>query len=180
MTAIAPSFIRPDYTVLALDPGNFNTAYCLLRGDRAILGFGKLPNDEFRSQYKTMLRRVEDPPSTVAIEMAACYGMAVGASMFETCVRIGEFRELALGYAPVVLVVRQEVKLSICKSPKANDSNIRTALIDAFGEPGTKKNPGPTFGISADVWAALGLAETVRRGEFRPYVWSNDRPKQPK
>ena len=54
---------------------------------------------------------------------------------------------------------------------KATDSNIRVALIDMFprtgqntkGEPcakGCKKHPGPLYGVSKDVWAALGVAIT--------------------
>lgn len=171
---IAPGIRGPEYTVLAVDPGNFQTAYCLLNGDKKILGFGKLENDAFRTRYSNLLK-LPVPPTTVAIEMIASYGLSVGASVFETCVFIGELKELARGWAPVVLVPRLEVKLAICKSPKGNDSTIRTALIDDFGPPGTKKAPGATFGVCSDVWAALALAETVRRGEFKVYVPAHDR-----
>lgn len=160
--------------MLAVDPGNFQTAYCLLNGDKRILGFGKLENDAFKVQFENLLK-LPVPPTTVAIEMIASYGLSVGASVFETCVFIGELKEAAHGWAPVVLVPRLEVKLSICRSPKANDSTIRASLIDDFGPPGTKKSPGATFGISADVWAALALAETVRRGDFKVYVPAHKR-----
>ena len=35
----------------------------------------------------------------------------------------------------------KEEKMNLCGSMKAKDSNIRQALIDRFGEVGTKKNP---------------------------------------
>jgi hypothetical protein len=57
------------------------------------------------------------------------------------------------------------VKLHLCKSTKANDASIRQALIDRYGPGkeraiGTKKAPGPLYGVKADVWAALALAVT--------------------
>lgn len=163
-----PSPLLPHQTVLAIDPGNAMTAYCLLRGDRKILGFDKIDNDTFRSRLRTLVQI--DRPTIVACEMIQSFGLSVGASVFETCVEIGRFLEIVGPAVPWVQVGRLQVKLAICKSPKANDSTIRTALIDSFGAPGTKKNPGPTFGITADCWAALGLAETVRSGEYAPYV----------
>ena len=56
--------------------------------------------------------------------------------------------------------------MHLCGSAKAKDSNIRQAIIDRYGgDPkrciGTKKAPGPLYGISADQWAALALALTA-------------------
>lgn len=169
-----PAPLLENQTVLAIDPGNFNTAYCVLRGDQKIVSFGKVPNGEFEIQLHRILT-TPPVPVVVACEMIQSYGMSVGASVFETCVFIGECKEQVRGKAPWVQVGRLEVKLAICHSPEAKDSNIRTALIDLFGPQGTKKSPGPTYGISKDVWAALALAETVRSGNYRPYVNVNDR-----
>ena len=41
---------------------------------------------------------------------------------------------------------------------RAKDGNVRQALIDLIGEQGTKKNKGPTYGISSHSWAALAVA----------------------
>ena len=38
-------------------------------------------------------------------------------------------------------IYRKEEKMNICHTMRAKDSNIRQALIDRFGEVGTKKNP---------------------------------------
>lgn len=76
------------------------------------------------------------------IEMIASYGMAVGKEVFETCVWIGRFEELALSRAVATkYIYRKDEKMNICHSMKAKDSNIRQALIDRFGEVGTKRNP---------------------------------------
>jgi hypothetical protein len=37
-------------------------------------------------------------------------------------------------------------------------------LIDIYGEVGTKKNPGGTFGMSGDKWAALAVATAAASG----------------
>ena len=43
---------------------------------------------------------------------------------------------------------------------KAKDSNIRQALMDRFGEVGTKKNQGYFYGFKADIWQAFAVCVT--------------------
>jgi hypothetical protein len=70
----------------------------------------------------------------------------------------------ALGDEPV-RVKRIEVKSHICHSAKANDANIRQALIDRYNGKdaaiGKKAKPGPLYGVSGDMWAALAVGLTV-------------------
>lgn len=73
--------------------------------------------------------------------MIASYGMPVGKEVFDTCVWIGRFQQIALPNADTKFIYRKDEKMNICHSMKAKDSNIRQALIDRFGEVGTKKNP---------------------------------------
>ncbi len=102
-----------------------------------------------------------------AIEMIASYGMAVGREVFETCVWIGRFQEAIEQHGGLVrLIYRRDVKLYHCQSARANDANIRAALIDRYGPGreraiGIKRSPGPLFGIKADVWSALAVALTA-------------------
>jgi hypothetical protein len=58
------------------------------------------------------------------------------------------------------LIGRKAIKSHLCSTTQAKDKDIRAALIDRLGEPGTKKNPGPTYGISGDCWAALSVCVT--------------------
>ena len=68
--------------------------------------------------------------------------MAVGATVFDTCVWIGQFKQKAIeNDITVEFIYRKDEKMNLCHSMKAKDSNIRQALIDRFGEVGTKKNP---------------------------------------
>lgn len=144
--------------VLAIDPGDKQSAFCLYNGT-SILDFGILPNEQVIERMEWWTSRYAPCPD-LAIEMIASYGMAVGANVFETCVWIGRFMQAWDLRSPVTRVKRGEVKMHLCQSMRAKDGNIRQALIDRFGPPGTKKQQGVTYGISKDVWAALAVAVT--------------------
>lgn len=152
--------------VFAIDPGDKQSAYCVYDGKRPI-EFGIASNEEVLALFGHLSSHYADPHPELVIEMIASYGMAVGANVFETCVWIGRFVQAWGRRAPCARVKRGEVKMHLCNSMRAKDSNVRQALIDRFGEPGTKKAPGVTYGISKDVWAAFALAVTHydRRGE---------------
>lgn len=55
----------------------------------------------------------------------------------------------------------QEVKKHVCGTASAKDPAVRQALIDKLGAPGTKKAPGPTYGVSKHAWRALAVAYAV-------------------
>jgi hypothetical protein len=84
--------------------------------------------------------------------------MAVGASVFGTCIWIGRYWQRCVDHASFNRVFRRDVKLHLCHSPRAKDGNVRVALIDRIGPQGTKRQPGPTYGIKSHVWAALAVA----------------------
>lgn len=153
--------------LLAIDPGPMQSAGVLydLEAARPIK-WAKAPNEEILAALDGTTADL------LAVEMVACYGMAVGAEVFDTCRWVGRFVERWLsgwrrdiGPDPL-LVYRREVKLHLCGSARAKDSNIRAALIDRFGPGrelavGRKATPGPLHGIKADCWAALAVAITA-------------------
>ena len=146
--------------VLAIDPGPVQSAWVLYDG-RAVIAHGLEDN----GKVKLFVRHIKVAGwLTVVIEQIASYGMAVGAEVFETCVWTGMFMEAASENAQVQRMPRRDVKLHLCHSAKAKDSNIRQALIDRFGGKdaaiGRKADPGPLFGVKADEWQALALAVT--------------------
>jgi hypothetical protein len=140
--------------ILAIDPGTDRSAWLTLV-DGGPYAFGILENtrllDELRGGLGT--------GCTVVIEQVESYGMAVGREVFETVRWAGRFEEAAEP-ATVDLLPRRAVKLAICASPKANDSNIRQALIDRFGGTPAIRKGGVLHGISKDVWSALAIAVT--------------------
>lgn len=147
--------------LIAIDPGNEQSAVVYLR-DGFPKQAEKIPNAEVREFLRGFM--VGTP---VAIEMIASYGMAVGREVFETCLWIGRFVETCCTNGqPHLLVYRREVKLFLCESARATDSNIRAALIDRYGPGklkavGTKKAPGPLYGLKGDTWSALAVALTA-------------------
>lgn len=150
--------------VVAIDPGPVKSAVVLWDG-KLIRDFGIYENGYVLDLLTDLARNIHSP-WPCAIEMIASYGMAVGAEVFETCVWIGRFMQAYSpnGIAKVERVPRLVVKMHLCHTARANDSNIRTALIDRFGGKdvaiGKKNEPGPLYSVKADLWAALALAVT--------------------
>ena len=145
--------------ILSIDPGTTHSGYVGYR-DGQVLGSGVLPNDEI----KPMIRG--GAYDTLAIEMIASYGMAVGREVFETCVWIGRFYQMTEPFHDKVrLVYRKDVKMHLCGTPRAKDENIRQAIIDRYGGKaeaiGTVKKQGPLYGVKSHAWAALGVAITA-------------------
>lgn len=143
-------------TILAIDPGPTRSAWVVWDG-RRVVDSAWCENALVRDVIHDNLRYCQ-----VAIEMIASYGMAVGAEVFQTCVEIGRFLEVSRGSAS--LVFRRDVKMHLCGSARAKDANIRQALIDRLGPVGTKKTPGPLYGVKSHIWAALAVAVTYEAG----------------
>jgi len=150
--------------ILAIDPGPSTSGWVLYDSlARAVLESGSVtPTGQIVGICESGTTPEGREFEAVACEMIASYGMAVGKEIFETCLQIGRMchaREMQLG--TVLLVTRMQVKNFLCHNSRAKDANIRQALIDKFGDVGTKKNPGPLFGVSSHAWAALGVAATA-------------------
>ena len=146
--------------VLAIDPGNRQSAWCMIDGGTLKpLSFGKEENQVVLDAVQHLSY------DSIVIERVASYGMAVGRDVFETCEWVGRFTQAALPLR-AHYVYRQEEKLHICGDSRAKDTNIRRALIDRFAQhdlkngKGTKKNPDWFYGFSADVWQAYAVAVT--------------------
>lgn len=154
--------------ILAIDPGNTESGYVVI--DKKTLKpiyASKMNNNEILEFIQDQVDGILDIEH-VAIEMVASYGMAVGASVFETCVWIGRFYECCKENLDIdpTFIFRKDEKLNLCGSMKAKDSNIVQALIDRFAPntpnkgKGTKKEPGWFYGFKKDIWQAYAVAVT--------------------
>jgi hypothetical protein len=139
--------------VLGIDPGPEQTAFVWFDGDRPGLN-GIVSNEEMLA----LLAQAQTNRANIFCEDIASYGMAVGASVFSTCIWIGRYWQRCVDHARFNRVYRRDVKLHLCHSPRAKDGNVRVAFIDRIGPQGTKRQPGPTYGIRSHVWAALAVA----------------------
>jgi hypothetical protein len=137
--------------IVGIDPGPDKSAFVLFSRD-GVLDRGIEENWKLRT-HRIFCER------PIFCEMIASYGMAVGASVFETCCWIGRFEEIAANNSTYFhRVFRRDIKLHLCNSARAKDANVRQALIDRLGPQGTKKAPGPTYGVKSHEWAALAVA----------------------
>jgi hypothetical protein len=143
--------INPNGSIIAIDPGTHESAVCIIHGPNQFEA-RKVPNEKLLNWFP-----MEKYP--LAIEMIASYGMAVGAEVFQTCRWIGRFEQAHGGL--VRLVYRGEVKIHLCGTMKAKDTNIRQALIDRFGGKGTRRAPGLLHSFKNDMYSALAVGLTA-------------------
>lgn len=137
---------------LGIDPGPLESCGVLFDGE-SVVEVVNMRTRELAFWINDSSARME-----VACEMVSSYGMAVGAEVFQTVAQIG----ILVGLVPDIrLIPRGDVKLHLCHSMRAKDANVRQALLDLLGPVGTKKNPGPCYGVSKHAWAALAVAVTA-------------------
>lgn len=144
-------------TIIGLDPGPTHSALVLFDGQR-------ISHHEIEKNDKILLRlnALKGAVEMLVIEQIASMGMAVGADVFETCFWSGRFAE-AFDPFEWRRLKRHEIKMHLCGSMRAKDTNIRQALIDRFGGSaavGKKATPGPLYGLKGDEWSALAVAVT--------------------
>jgi hypothetical protein len=157
--------------ILGIDPGNKETALVLIDEQRIPVFSDKIGNGSIED---CIMGQIDFFPllTFIGIECVACYGMPVGAEVFETAEWSGRAREIVGKFfldECIYRVYRKQVKLNLCGTHKAKDGNIRQALIDRYPaigggkipQIGTKKEQGPLYGLHSDLWAALAVAHTV-------------------
>ena len=144
-----------------VDPGPTQSAVVVYNGLRVLTAL-TCGNKELRG----FLADHSDRYSAVVLELVESFGMVVGRDVFGTVLETGRFLQIVEDQGGVPwMMPRREVKLHLCQSSRAKDSNIRQALVDRFGESkraaiGLKRSPGPLYGVKAHEWSALALAVT--------------------
>lgn len=147
---------------IAIDPGPEQSAAIIYDGG-TVGATMILDNETMIERVRMEQRATDEYRYPVVIEMIESFGMPVGESTFETVYWIGRFSEACGG---AERISRMNIKMHLCGSSRAKDSNIRQALIDRFPatgggavpQVGTKADPGPLYGIRKDLWSALAVA----------------------
>jgi hypothetical protein len=157
--------------ILAIDPGPEQSAW-LLYDQTRVVASGIEPNlpvlvrFQQRAWHDDEITNLLVPIDAVVFEQIENFGMAVGRETFETVFWTGRFLRMgdAVRRRPWTRLPRRTVKLHVCHSARATDANVRMALLDRWGGKdaaiGTRKAPGPLYGLKSHLWAALALAIT--------------------
>lgn len=146
--------------LLAVDPGNEKSAFSIIDEQTyKPIESNKVENEKLIQLLPIFIEGYKI--KTCAIELVTSYGMPVGKPVFDTCIYIGRLTQVCIANnVEYHYIPRMAVKMNICKDSRAKDSNIRQALINRFGEVGTKKNPGFFYGFKEDIWSAFAIGVT--------------------
>lgn len=146
--------------IFAIDPGTTQSGWVRFDGGK-VLESGVSPNAHILERVRVLGAFVANrlhEPVTLAIERFEARGMPIGDESVETLLWTGRFIQAWHKPDEVVRIKRSAIKLHLCGTARAKDPNVRQALIDKLGPPGTKKAPGPTYGVTSHAWAALSVA----------------------
>jgi Holliday junction resolvasome RuvABC endonuclease subunit len=145
-------------TIYAIDPGPTHSGFVIfdpeamrvVESDKALANANVMQwcRDKFFSA-----------PHEFACECIEAMYAHVGKETVQTIRFCGAIEEAVISRGGFIhMLSPQEVKKRVCGTASAKDPAVRQALIDRLGPPGTKKNPGPTFGVSSHAWRALAVA----------------------
>jgi len=141
--------------LLSIDPGTRESAFVLFQTkDEAILSFSIVNNEILLKQIRSHSFIYQ--PEKLVIESIEGFGIPSGQETFDTCFWSGRFCQAFRG--EFERVGRKAIKSHLCGTTRAQDKDVRAAIIYRFGDPGSKKVPGKLYGISSHCWAALALA----------------------
>lgn len=145
-------------TIIGLDPGSERSSFVLWNG-KEILDKGILPNEELRDilidDYCDVASIAED--IVLAIEEMISIPEGGGKAICKTIWWSGRFYDAWRGQREMVPV--HVIRKALCAK---DNTGVMRALIQRFGEPGTKKNSNPiTYGLRAKgyhLWRAFAVA----------------------
>jgi hypothetical protein len=138
--------------IIGVDPGESHSGVVIFGADTqtVIAADAHMENHE-------VLKLLSQNDTIAVVENIENFGMPAGKSLFETSYWIGRMTQ-AHGEDRTVRVGRRVIKLHFCGSARATDANIRAALIDRFGPPGTKRSQGKLYNVKSHGYSALALA----------------------
>jgi hypothetical protein len=145
--------------LLAIDPGTLQSGWVLFDG-ASVIHSGTTSNDEV---LMACYSQAAGHAQCLAIEEPEGMGQIASHALLRAAWAGGGFERAWPRLARSPLRITRRMVVSELLRPatvkgKSQDSRIRQALIDRVGEPGTKRAPGPTYGVSSHAWSALAVA----------------------
>lgn len=142
--------------ILGIDPGPTKSGVVQFDTEtrRVVESWPDMANDLLNT-----IVRIESCADHVACESIEAMYAHVGKETIRTIRFTGRIEEAVESRSGgLTLLSPQEVKKLVCNTAAAKDPAVRQALIDTLGPQGTKKEPGPTYGVSKHAWRALAVA----------------------
>lgn len=154
--------------VFAIDAGNKDSGYAILESKSSLLRidgsptFGKISNEVLLDVIRRWAGEVD-----FAIEFPYPKNSTVPYEVFEMAAWVGRMEQVIIDSGEKsARIFRHREKSVMCRSGSATDAQIRAAVIDLMGGKGTPSSPGPTFGVTADVWQAIAVGITfIQEGD---------------
>ena len=145
---------------LGIDPGPETSACVILEGDKIIYR-GEHENSNFIRWISLWSHRYDH----IAIEGIVSHGHAVGKSVFDTCIMIGQI----VGAEKIISDFKSEIKIYTRPTIKAHISGHATAtkkqvndvLKEIYGKP---RKGSQTQGFNLHLWDALATAHYHKEG----------------
>ena len=147
---------------MGIDPGQIKSGFVIIDNDYNVHNHGVVDNGEIMEIISNSNNHGLD---SIIIEMITSYGMPVGKTTMDTLVWIGRFYQ-EVEHSDVFLISRANIKLHMCNSVRAKDPNVIMAVKDRYNPTGggsdpfkgTKKEPGPLYGMVNHSFNALAVA----------------------
>ncbi len=149
--------------ILGIDPGSTKSGWALWQPGRKVHASGNEPggaweNERFINACRTAPSL--DNIDLVVIERIVIYQASTD-DIHNTIVYYGRLIEvLNQRGANVMLLKRSEICkiLGISGGKGSRDAKVTARMKEIVGDPGTKKEPGPAYGVSGHSWQALSAA----------------------
>lgn len=149
--------------VLAVDPGPTTSGVVVYDGARVLYA----AKDDTIADVYAIIGSFAGCLQLVACERVQSYGIA-GASLLRTAEVYGGIRRTAeVAGLPFAGIYRRDVCNALHVKGKGRDQQVRQRMIEMHGgskaeATGTKRAPGPLYGVTSHAWQALGLAVVAR------------------
>ena len=159
-------------TILAIDPGSETHGLVFVDGGEVVNALNGATMDAALSSINAVANGY--PDTLVAIERVQSFGKT-NADLIRTSENVGRLQQRALDCGlRVVLLYRREVLAALDVTGKGNrDALVGQRLIEMNGGTrkvayGTKKAPGPLYGVTGHAVQALAVAVAAGLREEAP------------
>lgn len=164
---------------VGIDPGTTHGAWVRYDAEsRRVLSFDYAPMPLVSGGLDGLIWRTQEPFSEESVRMHsfACesvepYGQRIGRETIDTIRWIGRLEQVCDWRGKALrLISRRDIKIHLLGRAKGDDADVRAALLERWGGTkekaiGTKKAPGPLYGMRSHCWSALAVAVTAAETE---------------